>query len=288
MLHGYDISHHQKYADIDKLSADFVIIRIGYGTTLDTYFEEYANCMLDKGIPFGIYLYSRAYNTGGINDEINFILNQLNMMNLSPQLPIYIDLEEPQHKSSLGHELALYFCETMKKYGYYPGVYAGADMMKRYIYQADLTPYSLWIARYFNDQPEPYADEYLGSFDVYQYSSKGILKGQLFEKNGVIKEHKVYVDKNVATDNYITKFSSPAPVINHSEEKVEDTKMVTIQRGSKGASVKVWQIIVGTTPDGIFGKDTLVKTRTFQNNHHLVVDGIVGKNSWKAGLTSLN
>ena len=44
----------------------------------------------------------------------------------------------------------------------------------------------------------------------------------------------------------------------------EDYSMNTIKKGSKGKSVKVWQIIIGTT-----------------------ADGIVGKNSWKTGLESL-
>lgn len=67
----------------------------------------------------------------------------------------------------------------------------------------------------------------------------------------------------------------------------EDYSMNTIKKGSKGKSVKVWQIIIGTTADGNFGSGTENMTKTWQKNHGLTVDGIVGKNSWKTGLESL-
>ena len=67
----------------------------------------------------------------------------------------------------------------------------------------------------------------------------------------------------------------------------EDYSMNTIKKGSKGNAVKVWQIIIGTTADGIFGSGTENMTKTWQKNHGLMADGIVGKNSWKTGLESL-
>lgn len=70
-------------------------------------------------------------------------------------------------------------------------------------------------------------------------------------------------------------------------KETEDYKMNTIKKGSKGNAVKVWQIIIGTTADGIFGSGTENMTKTWQKNHGLAADGIVGKNSWKTGLESL-
>lgn len=66
----------------------------------------------------------------------------------------------------------------------------------------------------------------------------------------------------------------------------EEYKMDTIRKGSTGKAVKIWQIIVGVNPDGIFGAGTEAATRTFQRQHGLSVDGIVGKQSWRAGLES--
>ena len=70
-------------------------------------------------------------------------------------------------------------------------------------------------------------------------------------------------------------------------KETEDYNMNTIKKGSKGNAVKVWQIIIGTTADGIFGSGTENMTKTWQKNHGLMADGIVGKNSWKVGLDSL-
>lgn len=74
------------------------------------------------------------------------------------------------------------------------------------------------------------------------------------------------------------------------EDEIEEKEvysMNTIRRGSRGKTVRVWQIIVGTTPDGIFGSGTESATKNWQTSHGLTADGIVGAKSWKAGLESL-
>ncbi len=80
--------------------------------------------------------------------------------------------------------------------------------------------------------------------------------------------------------------ASSAPITQPSQGG-EEYKMDIIKKGSKGKAVMIWQIIVGTNPDGIFGSGTEAATRTFQRQHGLSMDGIVGKQSWKVGLESL-
>ncbi len=86
---------------------------------------------------------------------------------------------------------------------------------------------------------------------------------------------------------YNKKVESCAGATTTTVKESEDYSMNTIKKGSKGKSVKVWQIIIGTTADGNFGSGTENMTKTWQKNHGLTVDGIVGKNSWKTGLESL-
>lgn len=72
--------------------------------------------------------------------------------------------------------------------------------------------------------------------------------------------------------------------------KGEEYNMNTIGIGSRGKSVKVWQVILGYTGtkiDGIFGKGTLADTKVLQKRLGLKEDGVVGKNTWKAGLESI-
>ena len=75
-------------------------------------------------------------------------------------------------------------------------------------------------------------------------------------------------------------------VINNKDNS-EEYDMPLIRRGSSGKAVKIWQIIVGTTIDGIFGQNTEAATKRFQERNNLEVDGIVGPKSWKAGLESI-
>ena len=67
----------------------------------------------------------------------------------------------------------------------------------------------------------------------------------------------------------------------------EDHDMPLIRKGSRGKAVQIWQVVIGVTADGIFGSNTEAATWLFQQNAGLAVDGIVGKNSWKAGLESV-
>lgn len=78
--------------------------------------------------------------------------------------------------------------------------------------------------------------------------------------------------------------SSPSST---SKKETEAYNMDTIQKGSKGKAVKIWQIIVGVTPDGDFGEKTEKATEKFQKKKKLTVDGVVGPKSWEAGFNSI-
>lgn len=68
----------------------------------------------------------------------------------------------------------------------------------------------------------------------------------------------------------------------------------TIQNGSTGQAVAVWQVILGFTGDdvdGVFGKDTEKATLKFQQKafpeNNKEWDCIVGQKTWTAGLNSI-
>lgn len=56
--------------------------------------------------------------------------------------------------------------------------------------------------------------------------------------------------------------------------------MKTIKKGSKGDEVKILQLIVGTTADGIFGANTQTALKTWQKKYNLSADGIAGPKTW--------
>lgn len=92
------------------------------------------------------------------------------------------------------------------------------------------------------------------------------------------------------TKYHIVTVVSGNPRKDTSAGKGEEYNMNTIGIGSRGKSVKVWQVILGYTGteiDGIFGKGTLADTKVLQKKLGLKEDGVVGKNTWKAGLESI-
>lgn len=56
--------------------------------------------------------------------------------------------------------------------------------------------------------------------------------------------------------------------------------MKTIKKGAKGDEVKIIQLIVGTTADGIFGSKTKSALKTWQSKNGLSADGIAGPKTW--------
>lgn len=84
-----------------------------------------------------------------------------------------------------------------------------------------------------------------------------------------------------------TKVTSKKTTTTTKTEKASDTEMPQITKGSTGKAVKIWQIIIGVNPDGVFGNNTLTATKEFQKEHSLTANGIVGTNSWKVGLESV-
>lgn len=56
--------------------------------------------------------------------------------------------------------------------------------------------------------------------------------------------------------------------------------MKTIKKGSKGDEVKVLQLILGVTADGVFGNKTRSALKTWQSKNGLSADGVAGPKTW--------
>lgn len=110
------------------------------------------------------------------------------------------------------------------------------------------------------------------------------IEGNTSGASGVIANGGGVCQKSyLLTDSKIAGYGRPK----YDEENEGTYNMKTIKKGSKGTAVKIWQVIIGAEIDGSFGSETERLTKAFQKSHNLEIDGIVGKNSWKAGLESV-
>lgn len=194
---GIDVSHHQGVIDWAKVKSsglvDYVIIRCGWGSDYtsqdDTQFINNVRGCQQNGIPFGIYLYSYAYNTSMAQSEANHVLRLLSAVGLSPSqvtYPVYYDLEnEAKTGRPAGEEggavvpisnatleaMAQTFCSTIENAGFAPGVYANRNWWNNYLTGSSYTQWSKWVAEY------DYSCSYSGQYDMWQCMSDGTLPG---------------------------------------------------------------------------------------------------------------
>lgn len=95
--------------------------------------------------------------------------------------------------------------------------------------------------------------------------------------------------RNLAVSSGIWNYVEPenlTPRWVHFDERTTASGYPIINRGSKGVYVLIAQDSLNTLGyftgglDGIFGAQTDNAVRRFQENSGLVVDGVVGKNTW--------
>ncbi len=195
---GIDVSKWQGEIDWAKVKAsgivDYVIIRCGYGSNNTEYDDEYflknVQGCIENDIPFGIYLYSYAYNTSTAEDEADHVLRLLSEAGLDSSdltYPVYLDLEHqtddgtPGGVNSSGKtvsisnstlaKIAQTFCTRIENAGYTAGVYANKNWWTNYLTSSVFDNYSKWVAQYNT------SCTYSGSYDMWQCMSTGSIPG---------------------------------------------------------------------------------------------------------------
>lgn len=69
-------------------------------------------------------------------------------------------------------------------------------------------------------------------------------------------------------------------IVGSTEWALIGKEMPLIKKGARGTYVKIWQLILGISADGIFGSGTYNSTRAYQAASSLLVDGEVGPQTW--------
>lgn len=193
---GVDVSQWQGEIDWAKAKSagvSFALIRCGFGGDNrnqddPTFLKNVRGC-LDNGIPFGVYLYSYAWNTEDAQDEANHVLRILRENGISPSklsYPIYYDLEEEARTGKpcvkddgvlhyMSNDdlaaIAKTFCSAIESSGYQAGVYANLNWWNNHLTNPVFGQWSRWVAQFY---PQC---SYKGSYDVWQRMSTGSIPG---------------------------------------------------------------------------------------------------------------
>ena len=193
---GIDVSEHQGRIDWNAVKAsgiDFAILRVGFGAPswggrVDYQFNRNISECERLGIPYGVYIYSYAFDNQQAADEASMVINCLSGHN--PRLPVYYDLEDNSiiadgRKSGIASR-AKTFCNKISAAGYKPGIYANLNWFKTVLTDSVFksSSWDHWIAQY-NSQCD-----YTGSYSFWQYTSSGKVSGII----GNVDMNYAYVD----------------------------------------------------------------------------------------------
>ena len=180
-----DISYHQGNINWDTLwnsgEIDGVILRIGYNGYEDVNFANYLSNVRRLNIPYGIYMFSYAHNPAEAIFEANATIQLLNKYNVSPNYPIYYDIESysipSQNESS----------DDITKEDYERMVYNFINRLKAAGYDAKVYTYLNYAMTRFNDNTRSMVDwiahytdgdcGYTLPHRGWQYTSSGNLPG---------------------------------------------------------------------------------------------------------------
>lgn len=229
MLKGIDVSHHQGEIDWSKVTADFALIRAGYGKYAwqeDPYLEANIQGAAARNIPIGVYWYSYADTIAEAKQEAEVCLTVIQPYRRYISLPVFFDQEyEPDIlgiSKSARTRCCTEFLKVIEEAGYKIGMYGSKDWLENKINVGQLdedTTY--WVAQYDVDECT-----YVGIWSVWQYTSKGRVDG--ISGN---------VDLNQAKDDFVG-------LINDGWQKVGD-KWYWYENGRK--VVNAWRKITGAS-----------------------------------------
>ena len=279
-MNGIDISRWQKDIQLSRVPCDFVIVKATQGTgyVSPTYKQQITSAE-ELGKYLGVYHYA---SSGGAAAEAEHFLQTV--ADYIGKAILVLDWEGEQNANFNNPSYALDFLNYVKKRtGVTPFIYMSKSVCRQYKWDAS---FPLWCAQYRNQQPsgyqaQPWTDAkgfgVWQSPKIFQYSSKGQLDGY----SGNLDLDIAYMD-GAEWLSY-----AQGKVIVKEPEDHGSFDLPIIRRGSSGKAVKLWQVILGIKPDGLFGIITQEETRQFQLENNLKVDGIVGAKSWKAGMESV-
>lgn len=152
---GIDVSEWQgkiNWAQVKTAGVDFAILRCGYASTYpDKQWHNNVQGCLSTGMPFGVYLYSRATSPEEASKEADFAISQLKSEGLTGAdlaLPVYFDMEDSKMAGKNYAAIAQAFFDKLTAAGYPVGTYANLSWWNTRLTSPVFDKYSKWVAAY--------------------------------------------------------------------------------------------------------------------------------------------
>ena len=294
-LKGIDTSKWQSglvdYAKGKQAGYEFVILRIGYNTTKDPYFEsDYARAKA-AGMKIGIYYYTTKITEADAVNDANRVLGWLGTKTLD--MPIAYDMEEPSIKSASRKDLNSKqynaFAKVIKEKGFVSMLYTGSSMFNSY-FNKDLITDPIWIAKYSINDGKNHGCPNVGKqVAIHQYTSAAVSSdfytGKL-DRNQMMISYEELMNK----DSNSTPTSKPdTPTTSTTVLKATSTKkgVQTYLNTYYGNEIKT---VLGSklAVDGIFGSKSkkavaiALQVELNKLGANLKVDGLFGSGSASA------
>lgn len=239
---GCDISYYQGDVDFVKMKKagiKFVIIRAGFGQTVDKRFVSYINATIKAGLKVGIYWFIYA------SDKY---ISKLNAIKLIAIIEPYkdkltcgvwadweYDSDKVAGKLSVSQrcEIVEAFLNELTSKGYEAGIYSNQDYIKSGKFTSELiASYPLWFAKYSNIIGEYSKKGKDGQAYMWQYTSSG--KGSQYgvSSKNLDMDYAYFTDVNVDTTTVLDKVQTDNKVIKASDNPwTEPTRVIFYQQG---------------------------------------------------------
>lgn len=200
---GGDISYHQGDVDFAKVKASgirAVIIRAGYGTTIDKRFISYINAAIRAGLAIGVYWFIYAKGTDHAGRNAEKCLEVIEPYRQYITLGVWADWEYDSDKfagamaANTRSLIVNAFNSRIWEAGYEAGIYSNQDYIQSGKFRPWLiSQYPLWFARYnANISGHAYKGKN-GRPYMWQYTSSG--DGKVHGVNSrYIDLNKVFID----------------------------------------------------------------------------------------------
>ena len=297
-MKGIDISNHNESINWPRVKSsgiECVYIKATEGTTyVDSYLTNHYNGAKGAGVLTGFY----HFLVGSSEPETQAENFYNNIKDKENNLLPCLDLEFSKNEPDDFMDYALRFIQRFKALsGMDICIYACPSFIEEEL-DNRLAKYLLWCAHYGVDSPG-FTKVWGSSYAGHQYTEEGSVPGVSGNvdmnnfNEGILTGSKIGQATATSSNIYIplqeelnkqgfTDKNGNALAVDGVPGELTLSACPTVRKGAKGNITRWIQEELNIDADGDFGSLTEEAVKTFQRTRGLLIDGVVGKETWRA------